>query len=61
MASPVSPPSSGAERLASGGFPMTAARGVMMMDGHGWWGLPLPLLLWDVPWTDRHIVALDSR
>ena len=29
----LSPPSSGPERLASGGFPMTAACGVTMMDG----------------------------
>lgn len=58
---PPSPPSSGPERLASGGFPMTAARGVTMMDGQGWRGLPLALLLWDVPWTDRHIVALDPH
>ncbi|KAK5868327.1 hypothetical protein PBY51_009354 [Eleginops maclovinus] len=56
---PPSPPSSGPERLASGGFPMTAACGVTMMDGQGWWGLPPALLLWDVPRTDRHIVALD--
>lgn len=58
---PTTPPSSGPERPASGGFPMTAACGVTMMDGQGWWGLPLALLLWDVPRTDRHIVALDPR
>jgi len=54
-----SPPNSGSERLASGGFPMAAACGVTMMDGQGWRGLPFALLLWDVPQTDRHIVALN--
>ncbi len=56
---PPAPLSSGPVRLASGGFPMTAACGVTMMDGQSWWGLPLALPLWDVPWTDRHIVVLN--
>lgn len=35
---------------------MTAACSVMMMDGWGWWGLPLVPLLWDALWGDKHIV-----
>lgn len=55
-----SPTNSGPKRLASSGFPMTAAYSVMMMDGQGWRGLPFALLLWDVPQIDRHIVVLES-
>lgn len=58
---PPPPPTPSPQWLASGGFPMTAVCGVMMMDGEGWRGLTPTLLFWDVLWTDGHVVAHDPR